>query len=97
MWVYATLFWRDGCIEADINIPGILEQYRDQLELRGRIFSDADAAALVGSPLASINELSLDAEGTVTKATPLNHEGVRLYIRTERKLVNCSTGRIWAR
>lgn len=97
--LYATLFWRDGRIEVEIDISGVLVQGHNRLELSGRAFSQEDAAALVGSPLASIGGLPFDADVVIAKASPLMPSGLELCLRppSERKLVNCTAGRTWKR
>lgn len=96
--LYATLFWREGCIEAEVSIPGAFDQFGDWLELRGdKECSDETAVALVGSPLAAIGTLPFHVEAVITEAHPLIGGGLKLHLRTERRLIDCRTGRIWMR
>lgn len=95
--VYATLFWRNGCIEAEVTAPGRFEQSGDMLEWYGAGLNKASVMALVGQSLSSVCPLPVDAACTIVAAVPLMSGGVRLQFRGERSLVNCSTGLIWDR
>jgi hypothetical protein len=95
--VYALLFWRDGCIKAEIHAPGRLVQYGDMFEWTEEIFDDEDAHALIGWSLSSQIALPFDADCAIIKASHLCRGGVRFRIDMKRLLVNCSSGCIWDR
>ena len=93
--VYAVLFWHDGCIKAEITAPGRIAQYADVIEWYEGEYDNASAQALVGSKLTSLARLPFDAACFISDAAPLYRGGVRLGLKGERSLVNCTTGHIW--
>ncbi len=95
--VYAVLFWRNGCIKAEITAPDRIVQYGDILEWYEGVFDDAAARALVGSVLTPLVPLPFDVACLITQATPLYRGGVKLGLKGGRSLVNCAIGHIWKR
>ncbi len=95
--VYALLFWREGCISVETNIPNKVLQYSDMLELYNCTFDPEIANALLGSSLSSICALPFEVDCTILSATPLYHGGVKLRIQKSQLLVNCNDGVIWER
>lgn len=95
--VYAVLFWRDGCIKAEITAPDRIVQYGDILEWYEGAFDDSAARALVGSALTPLVPLPFDVACLITDATPLYRGGVKLGLKGGRSPVNCATGHIWGR
>lgn len=93
--VYAVLFWHDGCIKAEITAPGRIAQYADVIEWYGGAYDHASAKALVGSKLTSVVPLPFDAACVISDAAPLCRGSVRLGLKSDRSLVNCTMGRIW--
>lgn len=90
--VYALLFWRDGCIKAEIHAPGRLVQYGDMFEWTEEIFDDEDARSLIGWSLSSQVALPFDADCAIIEASRLCRGGVRFRIDTKRLLVNSAAG-----
>ncbi len=95
--VYATLFWRDGCIKTEIVAPGIFEQSGNILRWYDQEFSQDDVDALVGGSLSSRFTLPFDDDCKIISATTLMSRGVELRFDRKRSLVNCGTGSIWER
>ena len=48
--LYATLYWQNGYIEAEVSIPGVLETYSRKIELRATLPATV-IAAMTGRPL----------------------------------------------
>ncbi len=94
--VYAILFWRDGCIEVELDAPGRLIQYGGTFEWIEEAFDDDDAKALIGWSFSSQVALPFDVDSKIIEAQSLSR-GVRLRLETRRLLVNCSTEQIWER
>lgn len=94
--VYATLYWRNGCIEAEISAPGRIVKRGKDLEWYEEVFDADDAQALLGLTPFDVLPLPFDAKCTIKQATPLRR-GVKMQLNSNRLLVNCATGRIWER
>lgn len=94
--VYATLYWRNGCIEAEISAPGRIVKRGKYLEWYEEVFDADDAQALLGLTPFDVLPLPFDAKCTIKQATPLRR-GVKMQLNSNRFLVNCATGRIWER
>lgn len=92
--VYATLYWRDGCIEAEISAPGRIVKRGEFLEWYEEDFDAEDAQTLLGLTPFDVLPLPFDARCTIKQATPLR-PGVKMQLDSSRLLVNCATGRIW--
>lgn len=94
--VYATLYWRNGCIEAELSAPGRIVKRGKDLEWYEEVFDADDAQALLGLTPFDVLALPFDAKCTIKQATPLRR-GVKMQLNSNRLLVNCATGRIWER
>ena len=94
--VYATLYWRDGCIDAEISAPGRIVKRGEFLEWYEEDFDAEDAQTLLGLTPFDVLPLPFDARCTIKQATPLR-PGVKMQLDSSRLLVNCATGRIWER
>lgn len=94
--VYATLYWGNGCIEAEISAPGRIVKRGKYLEWYEEVFDADDAQALLGLTPFDVLPLPFDAKCTIKQATPLRR-GVKMQLNSNRFLVNCATGRIWER
>lgn len=94
--VYATLYWRNGCIEAEISAPGRIVKHGKYLEWYEEVFDADDVQALLGLTPFDVLPLPFDAKCTIKQATPLRR-GVKMQLNSNRFLVNCATGRIWER
>lgn len=92
--VYATLYWRDGCIEAEISAPGRIVKRGEFLEWYEEDFDAEDAQTLLGLTPFDVLPLPFDAKCTIKQATPLRR-GVKMQLDSSRLLVNCANGRIW--
>lgn len=95
--VYATLFWRDGCIKAEITAPGRFAQYGEVFEWRESSLDHARVKALVGSPLTPLVPLPFDAACSIIDAAPFHRGGVILGLKGGRSLIDCAAGHIWKR
>ncbi|MCT8004021.1 hypothetical protein NZL82_19330 [Sphingomonas sanguinis] len=94
--VYATLYWRDGCIEAEISAPGRIVKRGEFLEWYEEDFDADDAQTLLGLTPLDVMPLPFDARCTIKQATPLR-PGVKMQLDSNSFLVNCASGRIWER
>lgn len=93
--VYATLFWRDGCVKAEITAPGRFAQYSDVFEWYEAALDEASVNALVGSPLSASVPLPFDAACFIADAAPSQQGGVKLGLEGGRSLIDCAAGHIW--
>ncbi|WP_343527856.1 hypothetical protein [Sphingomonas sp.] len=94
--VYATLYWRDGCIEAEISAPGRIVKRGEFLEWYEEDFDADDAQTLLGLTPLDVMPLPFDARCTIKQATPLR-PGVKMQLDSNSFLVNCASGCIWER
>ena len=94
--VYATLYWRDGCIETEISAPGRIVKRGEFLEWYEEDFDADDAQTLLGLTPLDVMPLPFDAKCTIKQATPLR-PGVKMQLDSNPFLVNCASGRIWER
>jgi len=60
--VYATLYWRNGCIEAEISAPNRIVKRGEYLEWYEEVFDAGDAQALLGLTLFDVLPLPFDAK-----------------------------------
>jgi hypothetical protein len=96
--MHATLFWSEGTIQAEIDLPGVFFWSRNTVELTAPGFPDSVVASLEGKPLASVLPTSIASGGTIRKVSILGSGGLRLTLEepTYRELrVNLSTGVVW--
>lgn len=94
--VFATLFWRDGCIDAEISAAQLLDWCGTKLELYGLGMSEAEADAFGGLRVCDIATLPFGCACVISSSSGLNDGGTRLSIDPERKLIDLATGRTWA-
>ena len=93
--LFATLYWRDGVIRAELSMAGGLDFCRGQLELAGLELPDAMQGLLV--PPRKVDDLAKLPFGcpcTVIHAESLNR-GARLELELGKRAIDLSTGRIW--
>ncbi|SEM00341.1 hypothetical protein SAMN05216382_3068 [Sphingomonas palmae] len=97
--LHAILFWRDGCIKAEVDVPGVFMKYHDWVEMYYGTYTEHEANELIGSSIASIDRLPFDIDAIIADANPLMDGGLKLRLHRpfEHQLVNCTTGQIWAR
>lgn len=93
--LYATLFWRDGVIQAELSMPGRLEWYDGRLELSGVARPKRGASALSGLSVASIFDLPFQITAKIKSADMQEVDRIYLLIDPVEKLVNTETGAIW--
>lgn len=94
--VYATLFWRGGCIQVEIDAPGRFLLRASELHLYGEAVSDVQADLMVGMPLHDFCCLPFAVESVAGKIYVGREGGAEIHFEATRALVNCSTGPIWA-
>lgn len=93
--MYATLFWRDGVIKAEVTLAGKLEWFNGRLELRDVRLPETIIEALPGRPLSSLVDVPFGSTATVCAVDSTTHDTLRLRVDPAAFLVNCDTGKIW--
>ena len=92
--LYATLFWHDGTICADITVAGALDYYSRTVELKNLVLPETIVIAMVGRPLSEVADLRFHCDAKVTEVSGLAG-GVRLHLDVGTQLVDCVAGRMW--
>lgn len=93
--LYATLYWRDGCIRAKLTVPGQLTWAADSFFVDVCIPETA-AASLVGQSLASIVTFPLDLQNVIVDAENLKSKQLRLGIDNKKRLISLTSGEVWS-
>jgi hypothetical protein len=92
--LYATLYWREGCVKAEVTVPGHLDWYEGRLELFDCPLREEDIAPFVGRAVASLPDLPFSCEGKITEARSLRN-CVKFVVETREALLNLDNGEIW--
>ena len=92
--VYATLYWQNGYIEAEVSLPGRLETYTRKIEVRDTLPATMLVAA-IGRPLGDVVGLPFDLRTPIQDVEERNGGWLRFGVDHVHSLVNCGTGEIW--
>lgn len=92
--MYATLFWRDGHIEAEVSLPGQLETYSNKIELRATL-PDTVLAAVADRPMCDVVELPFRLSTPVDEVDVCSGGWLKFKLDYRHSLVNLDTGAIW--
>ncbi|SEL80453.1 hypothetical protein SAMN05216382_2684 [Sphingomonas palmae] len=95
--LFATLYWRNGVIRADVSVSGSLDWYSDQLELRGTSIRKAQRDRLPGRPLSAIPGLPFKCDARISHVDASRGKHLLVTVELGTELVNCATGTIWAK
>lgn len=92
--LYATLFWKDGVIRAEISKDRSFEWFGNNLMLYGQAVSSTLLASIPGRDISSIVELPFALHATILDA---NERGSALCLKLQvnDRLLNLRTARIW--
>jgi len=93
--LFATFYWRGGCIRAELAVPGELEYTLNDLDLLGASMPETTLAHLPGQSVSSVIELPFDCTCEIEVVTRLHTGGIRMEINSRRQLVNLGSGQIW--
>lgn len=93
--MFATLYWRDGVIRAEVSASRTLDLCENKMELLSLTAPETIINAMPGRSLSQIAELPFQCECRVLRAESLYPTGVRLEIEIGKRLINLSSGRIW--
>lgn len=92
--LYATLYWQNGLIEAEVSLPGHLETYQHTIELRATLPATL-VASLSGRPLSDLVALPFRLATPVEAVEERSGGWLRFKVEYGHSLVNCATGHIW--
>ena len=92
--LYATLYWQNGFIGVEVSLPGHLETYSDQIELRATLPATV-TTAMIGRPLGDVIALPFRLPAPVREVEGRSEGWLRITIDHRHSLVNCATGAIW--
>jgi hypothetical protein len=92
--LYATLFWKDGVIGAEVTMAQKLDHVRDELTIENFVLPDTVLTSLHGRPVSSFAELPFQCDCVVSSAE-VRGNSVRLMLESTKRLVNLENGRIW--
>ena len=92
--MFATLYWRDGTIEADVSIAEKLDCYGTSLDILGNDLPDTIKNSLPGRTVACVAELPFACSCEIRSVQDLDG-GFRLDLKIGTSLVNLSSGLIW--
>jgi hypothetical protein len=93
--LFATLYWRDGLIRAEMSMADGLDFCRGQLDVPGLMLPDHMQGQLV--PPRKVDDLAklpFECPCTVIHAEPRD-KGARLELELGKRLIELSSGRIW--
>jgi hypothetical protein len=96
--MHATLFWREGTIKAEVDLPGVFSCWGDTVEITKAGLPETVITALEGRPMSDVLPAPLASAGLITDASPLNNSGMRLRFEKpedQALRVNLSTGKVW--
>lgn len=96
--MHATLFWREGTIKVEIDVPGVFSWFHNTVELKKAGLPETIVNILPGRPMSDVFSQPLASAGTITDASPLNDGGMRLRVEEPQEQalrVELATGRIW--
>lgn len=93
--LYATMFWRDGVIQAELSMPGKLEWFYGRLELNGVVPPAHAVRTLPGRPVARVFDLPFETSALIKHVDMLEAQRICLHLDPAERLVNVETGVIW--
>lgn len=92
--LYATLYWQNGFIEADVSLPGRLETYSRHIDLWGTLPATV-LVATEGRPLGDVVALPFSLPTPIKHVEQRSNGWLRFGVDFAHSLVNCETGEIW--
>lgn len=92
---YATLYWRDGTIKAEVTMEGRLDWCGDRLVLMNQLIPLTMVTSLPGRTVDAFAQLPFPCPLKVAEAD-INGLDLKLQLEVGEHLVNCRTGAIWA-
>lgn len=94
--MYATLFWQDGVIKAEITFRDKLEWFNGHLELKDVKLPETIIETLPGRLLSSLVDLPFASTAKIAAVDSVTSNTLRLRVDPVEMLVNCDTGRVWS-
>lgn len=91
---YATFFWEEGTINAEVSMPGRLHWSHDGLDLLGTQVPEVTRMTMTGRPLSDLADLPFGGQLLIERAEELPN-GVRLQLEEQNLLINLGSGVIW--
>lgn len=93
--LYATLYWRRGCIEAELSSPGKLLFLNGRLDLPHVNLPESVMDLLPGRKLSDVVELPFGSKCVIYKAKKLGPNGICLTLNTDTQMINLRSGEVW--
>lgn len=92
--MFATLYWRNGTIRAEISMAGKLDWGRPSLEIYGDLLPDTVKDLLPGRTVDAVAQLPFACPCKIENVHDLD-SGMRLDLEIGTRLVDLSSGCIW--
>lgn len=92
--VFATLFWCDGRINAEVSQTNVFVLWSDSIEVKSAARTGRTADAFEGDRVGDFANLPVASDVVVTKVSELNNGGISLRFEPAHLLVNVDTGAI---
>lgn len=93
--LFAALYWRDGCIRAEVTVARQIDWCGERLDLLGVTLPEAILTALPGRSVSSFVELPFRCDCEVQSIEPLDEVGLRVTLEPRKHLLHLGSGRTW--
>lgn len=93
--LFAALYWRDGCISADISVARQIDWCGERLDLLDATLPETVLTALPGRSVGSLIELPFRCDCEVQCVKPIAGMGLRVTLELRKHLLHMGSGRTW--
>lgn len=94
--IYATLYWQNGFIAAEVSKPGRLDSYSDRIEVRAKLPATFLASA-VSKPFNQLVDLPFSLSVPIDGIEECRGDWLKIRVEYGHSPVNCETGEIFAK